>query len=105
MGCFKSIKFKKGKISFKQIQCYLKNNFLMLLEDYHKLVSFIEAINHLANLNSGFDIVHLPHPLENVGFGKNTFMAYQMFMLFERGRLIHGLIMLLQLCIIVVLQR
>ena len=30
-GGFKSIKFKKEKISFKQIQCYLKNNFLMLL--------------------------------------------------------------------------
>ncbi|MDC2997459.1 hypothetical protein OAY51_02535 [Candidatus Pelagibacter sp.] len=65
-GGFKSIKFKKGKNFFQTDPMLFKKQFFNVAEDYHKLVSFIEAINHLANLNRGFDIVLRPHPLENV---------------------------------------
>ena len=82
-----------------------KKQFFNVAEDYHKLVSFIEAINHLANLNSGFDIVLRPHPLENVEAWKKYLYGIPNVHVIREGRLIHGLIMLLQLCIIVVLQR
>lgn len=65
-GGFKSIKFKKGKNYFQTDPLLFKKQFFNAAEDYHKLVSFIEAINHLAKLNNGFDIVLRPHPLENV---------------------------------------
>lgn len=65
-GGFKSIKFKKGKNYFQTDPMLFRKQFFNAAEDYHKLISFIEAINHLANLNKGFDIVLRPHPLENI---------------------------------------
>ena len=60
------IKMKSDFGYYRRVPELLKKDFGMVAEEFFKIYSFIEAIQHLAKNNNGYDIVLRPHPAENM---------------------------------------
>jgi surface carbohydrate biosynthesis protein len=61
-----TLRLMRGAGYFKRDPQLFKKKFEEMAESYHRIIAFIEAIKHLADNNSGYDIILRPHPAENV---------------------------------------
>ena len=63
---FQNISFEKKAGYYQRNPNILSNAFGVIADDFRMTYSFVEAIQHLAASNNGYDIVLRPHPVENV---------------------------------------